>query len=42
MIRKGPNPTNGSWWVVQVRTINVVPREEQALGARTTSDFEVQ
>jgi hypothetical protein len=36
------NPTNGSWWIVQVRTIYVVPGEEQALGERTTSDFEVQ
>jgi hypothetical protein len=26
------NPTNGSWWMVQVRTIYVVPGEEQTLG----------
>jgi len=34
------NPTNGSWWMVQVRTIYVV-RGEQALGTRTMNSLDL-
>ena len=36
------NPTNGSWWMVQVRTIYGVPGEEQAFEGEQQVTFKVQ